>query len=695
MVPYLVSAFTKPTLSNLVKECFGTDFPDIFHKPQIDYIYRYLKDLEAASVLLEFNYIDKDYLEDYSSYYVKCFSNNGHRCARLHFFSKEVTHTQFNALLQDCSTEAISNLNQSYLGYIVIKPLPKTFIGKTCLKSYPSFNLDNGNNRCLTKKYNVDLFGISLSVNSIAFQEQDNVVSACATTAIWSSLHALEWRNVRNIPACSIITTNAINHIEGSSNKFPNKELSNKQILRALDFEKLRHHEEKINSTDKKEFFDTVRYHINSKLPLIIGVDVYEVIGNCSTAETQKLNKLGSHAVTILGYKASEFLDEVIYIHDDRIGPFVRATLVKLQNYESNEKEPIHWGLALQNKSDHGCWENIHQILVPNFLVIPTPQKVRLSFTSARNTCDFILREFNDWLASLGKDGFKFVNSTKFEINLVEISKIRSSLIQYKFENTSDTPVLKAGEIDELNKQKIRFLTGSFARFQWMGSFTLKNMPAFKILFDATDIPQGDAVSSIFIENKYYADLILTIHKKYAQGAGTGIQPQNENFYSSFLKHLSVSVPPLLVYLDKSYGGLRAPQYLKADEFSGGQITGNSSMQRHYESNKHTASASNFLFCELIENDKDSHLIWAIADDGALLIGKEMEGIGHPCLTGFKAARIAGELHKTANERWGINCKSGRYSGDYRFEDTQIYLENVLNKFQDIFPLLKGKLTLI
>lgn len=32
MTPYLVSEFAKPTITNLVRECFGYDFPDIFSK---------------------------------------------------------------------------------------------------------------------------------------------------------------------------------------------------------------------------------------------------------------------------------------------------------------------------------------------------------------------------------------------------------------------------------------------------------------------------------------------------------------------------------------------------------------------------------------------------------------------------------------------------------------------------------------
>lgn len=68
MTPYLVSQFAKPTITNLVRECFGYDFPDIFSKDQVDYLFTYLTCLKAKTVLLEFNYVDKDYLEDFSRY---------------------------------------------------------------------------------------------------------------------------------------------------------------------------------------------------------------------------------------------------------------------------------------------------------------------------------------------------------------------------------------------------------------------------------------------------------------------------------------------------------------------------------------------------------------------------------------------------------------------------------------------------
>lgn len=676
MTPYLVCKFSKPTLSNLVKECFGSEFPDIFHKDQIDYIFRYLKDLNADSVLLEFNYIDRDYLEDYSLYYVKCFKNYGHRCARLHFFSKEINHSDFNKLIRETDSTEVKNLQDAYLGYMVIKPLPKTFIGRTCLKNYEEF--DSEPRQYLTKKYEIDLFGLKLSINSIAFQEQDKVVSACATTAIWSALHALKWKSTLDIPACSVITTNAINHIHGSSNRFPNKELSNKQILRAIDFEKLRHHEEDIDSIERDEFFETAQYHIDSCLPTIIGVKVFRV------RDDKTLTNLGQHAITLLGYKAKES-EKVVYIHDDRLGPFVKASLISLDDYKDTSLK-INWGLALRHKKDDGSWDEIHEILIPNSLIVPTQQKARLSFRPIKNTCNFVVEEFERWLSEIPSRS-KYTSKLKFKIKLKEISSIRQEIITVKFDNHSSD--LSVEDLNELKKKKEHFLTGNYARFQWEATFTFDNKSAFRVFFDATEIPQGDPVSYIFIEDKSLSEAVLAIFKQYAKQANKINQPQNWNFYKSFLSHLHEKNSPLESHLDKSYGELRVPKYLKPEELQDGHITSNDSVQRFYESYTENTTP---LTDALINDDRDSYLIWAIASDGALLLGKEIGGKGHPSLTGFKPARIAGELRKVRRMNWVINSKSGRYSGDYNKSDAEIYLGKVVNKLESIFPNQKGKI---
>lgn len=356
MVHYLVCEFSQETLSNLVKECFGSDFPDILKKPQVDFLFHYLHDLGAKSILLEPDYQDKDYLEDFSRYYVKCFQNGGHRCARLHFFNSSVAHKTLDRVLREGKeSTGYAELKDSYLGFIVVKPLPKTFIGKTCLKIYPKLSTASHDVKLLSREYKINLFGIDLTVDTIAFQEQDKVVSACATTAIWTALQACRWKDDREIPACSEITTNAINHIDHSSNSFPNDGLTHKQILRALDCEGLKHHMEKFSRT-RHQLFDIVRCHIDSGIPVILGADIHNSSGEL----------LGGHAVTILGYKKKGD-DLFFYLHDDRFGPFAKGALKWLPGDKCE--------ITLHRKDAEGKWLPAHESLRPNCLIIPTHKK--------------------------------------------------------------------------------------------------------------------------------------------------------------------------------------------------------------------------------------------------------------------------------------------------------------------------------
>ncbi len=647
MIPYLVCEFSRPTVSNLVKECFGSDFPDIFKKTQLVYLFHYLKDLGAQSVLLEREYIDKDYLEDYSRYYVKCFNNGGHKCARLHFFNDVIDHSILDNVLKSTpNSAAYQAISKSYLGFIVIKPLPQTFIGKTCLKQYSSQGVNGSSNKFLLKPYDVNLFGIRLHVDTVAFQEQDKVVSACATTAIWAALHGSQEKSVRQIPACSEITTNAINHIDGSSNRFPNDGLTNKQILRALDAEGLKYHNEPLDKVSAKRFFESVKYHIDSDIPLILGVTI-----------RKPDEEDGGHAVTILGY-AEKDEHNVLYVHDDRLGPFAKAVITEVDG---------GCELTLQRKDDNGLWKDPHEFLIPQTLIVPTHKKVRISYVLPRNTCQMLLTEFKKWHSEFDTQisQEEIDKYYSFSLKLCGISELKNLIF------ASD--VTLANDNNELALlDKARFLTHSFARFQWVANFKVNGTPAFKVMFDATDIPQGNAVSWFYVENSNFSKLPLSILKSYANSKINITEQHSKNFFSSLLKHFKNPADNYFEYLSTTYGDLRAPKYIKEEECSDGNIQENSSVIVYYDAVDDTLD-------EIYTEYLDKILIWAISSDGGLLIGEDK---GHPTLTGFKPARISGELRKVS-ETWLINYKSGRYSRDYDCVDS--YLCNALNKFKSIF----------
>ena len=104
-----------------------------------------------------------------------------------------------------------ARLSEAYLGFIVVKPLHTNPIGRTCLRTYPE---SNNRKYPVLQTYEVGLYGHSLSVTSLAFQEQDRVVAACATSAILDGIA----RYGEEIPSHDPISVS--NHSKG------NKELN-------------------------------------------------------------------------------------------------------------------------------------------------------------------------------------------------------------------------------------------------------------------------------------------------------------------------------------------------------------------------------------------------------------------------------------------------------------------------------------
>jgi len=673
MFPYLVCEFGKGTLSNLVKECFGTDFPDIIKKKQVNYIYNYLNDLEAKSVLLEAEYVDKDYLEDYSRYYVKCFTRYGERCARLHFFKEKITHSDFDSIFEDIDSSNKDKITDSYLGFVVVKPIPKTFIGKTCLKVYESFFNEESSKALITQKYTVGLFGLKLHVDTVAFQEQDKVLSACATTAIWSALHGLKKNNIRDIPSSGEITLAAINHINNSSNSFPNDGLTNKQILRALDVERLRHHLINIETYDesnKDRIFEIIKIYIDSKVPIILGADIYEKqkYENESNEDNQEyiINRLDGHAVTVLGYQDLDN-EKVLYLHDDRIGPFARARIGRIKDFVPNIKsgaEKLDWCIALQEKNDDGEWLAVDQILIPDSLIIPTNKKVRIPAEYISNTCCSIIDEYELYIDSFkeaGEDVSNLQSCLTCRVTLEELSGIRERVF-------NDERVI--------NKRDV--LTKSTARFLWSAKFCFKSELAFELLFDATDIPQGNIVSNIIIYDEVNFEASIGYFKGLINSGHPLPESKELNFLGAFISFLKPKEKDLFDYLDNEYGELRAPLYLKEAELADDQLQEQKNIKKHYGKIDHYLE-DDFAH---VHDDNDIHMIWVISHDGALLIGEEEGNKGHPTLTGFKMARIAGELRRDT-DGWYINSKSGRYSSDY--ENANDLLHNVKNKFYEVY----------
>jgi hypothetical protein len=186
--PFELYPYSIGMLEQLLAQKSGAPLDIIHKKVHSLYFEDYFRHLDARTILAENDYIDRDFLEDFAAYYVRCFHPYGCKCTRLHFFRCSLTKEGFEQTLASQLTEArLSALQSDYLGFVVVKPLPQTVVGRTCLTTY-----EKAQRRFYptARPYGANLFGIPLRVKTVAFQEQDKVAAACATSALWSVFHS-------------------------------------------------------------------------------------------------------------------------------------------------------------------------------------------------------------------------------------------------------------------------------------------------------------------------------------------------------------------------------------------------------------------------------------------------------------------------------------------------------------------------
>ncbi len=480
MSSFTIIEYSKNSLEALFSNKTKTPLHLLKKKLHILYFGQYFEKLCAQSIIVEEEYVDKDYLEDYSSYYVKSFKPYNRFCSRLHFFTSQFTNDEFRAILNRKSSKFDSNsLQSSYLGFIVLKPLPKTFIGRTCLKTYP---YENNRYFPFIRIYNVNLFGINLTVSSIAYQEQDSIVSACASSAIWTAFQSTGVLFQHSIPSPVEITKNALKYFPYANRHFPNKGLTAEQMAHAIRNVGLEPF--LINASNYDNVKATVYAYHKAKIPLVLGMNLID----CST----KGIVLGKHAVTITGYNLGSNLKkfngqdflltsskiEKIYAHDDQIGPFARMELNRNDNCFSTS-----WA------DDNGIIGNVKG--QPEILIIPLYHKIRIPF----EVILLMIYHLDDVIKTIN-------NHINIGVSNIEWDIFLSNNNDFKVE------IFNSDILDE--KQKIEILESNFPKYIWR-AVAIWGTEKIELIFDSTDIEQGDIFMRLISYSCDLSRLLKTI----------------------------------------------------------------------------------------------------------------------------------------------------------------------------------------
>jgi len=479
--------YSKARLIEILSGVSDARKEEVENKSHTNYFDGYLTHHQAKTIVTEYEYVDKDYLEDYAAYYVRSFHQYNRLCCRVHFFSQAFKEDHLQQLLKGKYTELTPDSAQNnYLGFIVVKPLPKTIIGRTCLKIY---HAEGQRFFPIIRKYKANLFGIGLTVDSVAYQEQDSTVAACASSAIWSVFHCTGILFQHSIHSPVEITKAATVHFPYANRHFPNKGLTPEQMAHAIRNVGLEPFLMSSKSFDS--LTSNVYGYLKGKIPLIFGLQLHETKGGISK------KVIGNHAVAVTGYnlggkpqpvKNTDFylkssrIDK-LYVHDDQVGAFAR---MNIDNKTVNN--------AFSLSSDFNGQPDVRA--TPDILIAPLYHKIRIPYNEILKiiyTLDFYIKD-------TAKKNELPLPQFEWNIFLSDISDFKSSIYQ-------TTP------LNEDYKHEI--LTTQLPRYLWRAICEVDNAAKIEFLFDATDIEQG----KVFHRYIEYEPSVSHIFKTVASGA--------------------------------------------------------------------------------------------------------------------------------------------------------------------------------
>lgn len=427
------------------------------------YILGYLKNLGAQMILVEGDYVDGDYVDDFSTYYVKCFKSYEIKCKRLHFFSQAAPSDipgVVSIVSGQAPEEVVKQFQESYLGFLVARPLPNAIIGRTVLKSFLS-PLDVYTS---VKNYNVNLLGLDLCLrDTLAFQEQDTVVAVCAAVALWTSFHKASDLFGTPCPRPSAITLSA-NKVIGNSRPFPSKGLNTQQVRAAIVRQGL---EPECFPVNIATLWPELLYgYLKMGLAPLVAL---EISGHADSL----------HAITLLGYALEQKIDtghmisesphavptvarriSAFYGHDDQVGPFARHVVTKT---DLEGHHPLAFTGTWPTRSEAEAF------LYPVYIAVPVYNKIRVTFVDVFK-----------WIMRLNSLVKRLLNPQKhdheWDIYLTTTNQYKSAL---KDELPGSKSIIEA------------LLLEQHPRFIWRALLKINGISVWEVLFDATDIPRA------------------------------------------------------------------------------------------------------------------------------------------------------------------------------------------------------------
>lgn len=335
--------YSTAALADIIRQASGLS--DDKTISQLEYLCGFLSNPEMGTktIVKEFPYTDRHYTEEYRSYYSTIFRPPTQQATRLHFFREAWSNEAFASLIdlaasnEDAYQEVVERINESYLGFSVIRPLPSAPIGRTILCPFTSVP----SRTYIQPLQRAHLAGFELKVHGVPFQQQETAVGACATTAIWSALAAAARVTGHRSPTPNQITEAATRHLLNNRAMPADGGLELAQVLESV---RASGYEPYVIKPDRNfsVFSLAIKCYLASHIPVIVLLQ----------------GQPDYHAVTLVGYRVSDSAYakpalEIntanailratgltrVYVHEDRLGPYARMKWLTPEEHEAVLKQ--------------------------------------------------------------------------------------------------------------------------------------------------------------------------------------------------------------------------------------------------------------------------------------------------------------------------------------------------------------------
>lgn len=491
VVPYTYENFCDAVKRGVARRVKGSPTPESRKYPlkYFESYFRHFLQKGPITLVVESSYIDRYFMEDYAGYYARCFPGTyTPLCTRIHFFNTKFSESDFRKSLLDA--EPLAQLRDKYLGYAIVKPLPQTFIGRTFLKTYEA---EAQRHYPVIYKTEAHLCGATLPIASIPFQQQDTVVAACATSALWSVFHGTGMLFHHHIPSPVEITKIATTNSASAGRAFPSQGLTVQQmcdVIRHVGLEP-----ELIEIHEKWELQAYIYSYLQAGIPAIMLAGLYDT--SVPDKKAGGPSYIGFHAVAVTGYCAGNSKPEPLpegpflratrinklYVHDDQIGPFARleftsTTAIYQHGCRVTNKgnssvavwQPPPPAPAMLTSSWRGTDGKESVIFVPEVLIIPLYHKIRLSFPPVVDTITSIDRALRKTQNLMNLEWDVFLTTTQ-QLKADVIARYKSRLSRSRLMDILYTPQ---------------------PHYIWRAIAFHKRAPLLELWFDATDVEQGE-----------------------------------------------------------------------------------------------------------------------------------------------------------------------------------------------------------